>query len=302
MSSPRPEPQGDTQRGGCLCGAVRYEVRGPYRWMAHCHCSLCRRHHGALFSTSLGVDARRFRWLAGEADIVHYRASPAFARPFCRVCGAKVPTASQLSAVVNVPAGTLDGDVAMRPRTHIFAASKSPATVIADGLRRFDAYPPATGWAPPPTPPRADPPAGVISASCLCGAVAYRLDGALGATFHCHCAACRRSTGAAHATWSAAAPADLRWMRGADLVASHRPSGTHLLEVRFCGACGSLLPASGRAHGRVLLPVGALDGLDGTRGGAAGGHAHAASKAPWHEIADDLPRYEAAPPPAARWS
>ncbi|HEY8520727.1 MAG TPA: GFA family protein [Gammaproteobacteria bacterium] len=301
MSRGTPEPRGAAQRGGCLCGGVRYEVRGPYRWMAHCHCSMCRRHHGALFSTSLGVHAHRFRWLAGEAEIVRYRASPAFERPFCRACGAKVPAASQLPDVVNVPAGTLDGDVAMRPRAHIFVGSRSPATVIADGLPQFECYPPGTGWAPSPA-ARAEPLPCAVSASCLCGAVAYRLDGALGATLHCHCRACRRCSGAAYATWCSAEPAELRWVRGAGLVASHRPSGAHLAEVRFCGACGSLLPAIGRAHGRLLLPLGALDGLDETRGGAAVGHAHVASKAPWHEIADDLPRFDAAPPRAARWS
>ena len=38
-------------RGSCLCGAVRYEVSDPFEEMHHCHCSKCRKAHGAAFST-----------------------------------------------------------------------------------------------------------------------------------------------------------------------------------------------------------------------------------------------------------
>ena len=59
-------------RGACLCGAVSFEVAPPYHWLAHCHCSMCRKHHGTLFGTGLGVERGRFRWLTGHDDIVHY--------------------------------------------------------------------------------------------------------------------------------------------------------------------------------------------------------------------------------------
>ena len=38
-------------RGGCLCGAVGFRVDGPVHRMAHCHCSMCGKHHGAAFGT-----------------------------------------------------------------------------------------------------------------------------------------------------------------------------------------------------------------------------------------------------------
>src|SRR5512142_435587 len=56
-------------RGKCLCGAVQYEVEGEPEWVAHCHCSLCRRHHGAAYGTYAGYPPARFRLTAGEAEL-----------------------------------------------------------------------------------------------------------------------------------------------------------------------------------------------------------------------------------------
>ena len=58
-------------RGSCLCGAVQFEA-GPAGFMVHCHCSMCRKHHGAVFATFLAVPREGFRWLAGADEIVTY--------------------------------------------------------------------------------------------------------------------------------------------------------------------------------------------------------------------------------------
>ena len=52
--------------GACLCGAIRYEVEGPLPAPIHCHCSRCRKHHGAPFATSVELAPNAFHWLAGE--------------------------------------------------------------------------------------------------------------------------------------------------------------------------------------------------------------------------------------------
>ena len=51
--------------GSCLCGGVRYEVTGELRDMEHCHCSMCRKIHGAAFGTYAEVDCADFRWIEG---------------------------------------------------------------------------------------------------------------------------------------------------------------------------------------------------------------------------------------------
>ena len=131
-----------TIEGGCLCGKVRYAVRGDLTQAGSCYCSMCRRSHGAAFGTYASVPDGGFSWLAGEEDVSVYNSSPAGGRAFCRLCG------STLGAVDNgelrwITLGTVDGDPGIRPQANIFVASKAPWHEITDDLPQFDEYPPS---------------------------------------------------------------------------------------------------------------------------------------------------------------
>ena len=165
-------------RGACLCGAVQFAVEPPYRWFAYCHCSMCRKHHGSLFGAGVGVELDRLRWLSGSSDIVHYRATAAFERPFCSLCGSKVPGLSHLPDVLLVPAGAIEGDFGATPRAHIFVGSKAPGHTITDALPQFDAYPPSVKL-PSVARTRVTARSQVVAGSCLCGSVTYEIDGEL---------------------------------------------------------------------------------------------------------------------------
>jgi hypothetical protein len=271
--------------GTCLCGLVEFEVAPPYRWSAHCHCSICRRHHGSLFSTSLGVAAQRFRWLRGADAIVSFRATPAFERPFCRACGSKLPGLSQWSELVNVPAGTVEPQAGDRlePRSHIFAGSRSPHCEIRDELPQFDAYPPSDAFralasnASSSAAPASEPHAFIAShgatlasvsaapaaapeifGACLCGIVGYCVEGRLACLVDCRCLHCRRSRGAAYATNAYVAASRFRFTRGAEAVRQYAPAASEAW-VGHCAYCGSLLPSRLRGHDIVVLPAGSLD-------------------------------------------
>lgn len=73
-------------RGSCLCGGVRYEISGPLRGVLNCHCSMCRKAHGAAFRTRASVQAADFRWVLGEDLVTYYESSPGNHRGFCRSC------------------------------------------------------------------------------------------------------------------------------------------------------------------------------------------------------------------------
>ena len=75
--------------GACQCGAVNYEIAEPVRAVDHCHCSMCRKLHGALFA-SFGVVRRSDLTLRGEDNLGDYMSSANLHRQFCRTCGAQI--------------------------------------------------------------------------------------------------------------------------------------------------------------------------------------------------------------------
>jgi len=135
-------------RGSCLCGRVRFELAGPAEFINHCHCSMCRKAHGAAFGSFLHANAAGFRWLTGQDEVVNYESSRGTFRAFCRTCGSNLPVLEDEGTHVNVPAGTLDDDPKVRPIVHIHTASKAPWVEIGDNLPQFAGFPPDEFWAP----------------------------------------------------------------------------------------------------------------------------------------------------------
>ena len=79
-----------TLRGGCLCGGVRYEIEGPFQPPEHCHCGMCRKAHGAAFSTNAVVAAANLRVVCGSDLLTEYESSPNRRKCFCSRCGSQL--------------------------------------------------------------------------------------------------------------------------------------------------------------------------------------------------------------------
>ncbi len=279
-------------RGSCLCGAVQFEA-GPFDSMVHCHCSMCRRHHGAMFATFLTGRSGSFRWLAGQDRIVSYRSSSKGLRPFCGTCGSVVPTTLPEAGIAFVPAGNLEGDPGMRPQRHMFAASGAAWFPITDALPRSDTFPPGFEDGEPVEDvelPPARP--GIVRGRCLCGDVAFELAGLPKVVQNCHCSRCRKARSAAHATNAFFRRDQLTWLRGEGQVESFAMPGAKRFGQAFCGRCGSALPRAAPAADYVTVPCGSLDDPPGK---PPRGHIFMGSKAPWYEVTDALPRWEELP-------
>jgi hypothetical protein len=131
--------------GSCLCGTVSYEITGSFKAAGHCHCSMCRKSHGAAFATWAHVNPDQFRWTSGVEFIARYESSPAKERCFCRKCGSPL-VLSDSGQITEVVLGSVDGDPGVRPGEHIFVGSKAPWYEIVDALPQYQEWPP--GMAP----------------------------------------------------------------------------------------------------------------------------------------------------------
>ena len=133
-----------TVRGGCLCGAVRYEVAGDLLDADHCHCSMCRRQHGAAFATYAQFNPGDFRWCSGE-DLVRVYQTPSGAGwAFCSACGSTL-AGTEDGDVTSIALGTVEGDPGLRPSAHIFVGSRAAWHEIGDDLPQYDERAPDTG-------------------------------------------------------------------------------------------------------------------------------------------------------------
>jgi hypothetical protein len=127
--------------GGCLCGAVRYEIAGGVGPAGYCHCSDCRRVTGGAFHVGARAAAKDFRVTAG-APAAYTKTSDrgvALTRHFCVGCGSPLFTTSASHAeTIFVKAGSLDDPTLVKPAYEIWTASRVSWSRIPDGLPAFE--------------------------------------------------------------------------------------------------------------------------------------------------------------------
>ena len=124
-----------TAVGGCLCGAVRYEVRGPLRPVVNCHCGMCRKFHGhyGAYSNAAAKDIS----ITGYRNLKWYRSSSFARRGFCKVCGSSLFWEQLKSGTISIAAGTLDAPTKLKTVRHIFVEHMGDYYKISDKLERL---------------------------------------------------------------------------------------------------------------------------------------------------------------------
>jgi len=122
--------------GSCFCGAVQFEIQMPTLFCGHCHCSMCRRPHGAAFVTWTAVPPERFRITVGEGDLVRFKSSAQGTRSFCGICGSQLFCQTE-PAVVDVALASLHGPIDRVPEVHWYYDSRATWTVVNDDLPKL---------------------------------------------------------------------------------------------------------------------------------------------------------------------
>jgi hypothetical protein len=132
----------------------------------------------------------------------------------------------------------------------------------------------------------------MVTGSCLCGGIAFEIDGRLSPMQYCHATRCRKATGSAFAAEVVALAAAFRWIRGEEMITTYEAPLLHELPPyrhSFCRVCGSSLPVVLEGTDFVVLHAGVLDGEPDTRPFR---HIFVAQHAPWHTIADAMPQFD----------
>jgi hypothetical protein len=139
-------------RGSCLCGGIQFEITGPLLSPLNCHCSQCRKQHGAAFRSRIRVRVEDFRWVQGEHLLKYFESPRGYQRCFCGECGSpiinrsgpnwKAPADFTVSSPqYGIPLAILDNPP-LQPACHVFVASKAPWFDITDDLPQYLEYPP----------------------------------------------------------------------------------------------------------------------------------------------------------------
>ena len=126
--------------GGCLCGAVTYEVHGELRQVVNCHCSKCRRIHGHVGAYT--ATERENLVFTKEDGLKWYRSvkyeTATVYRGFCKECGSSLFWDPRGMTNISIAAGILDAPTNLKTIGHIWIAQAGDYYEIKDGLAQHE--------------------------------------------------------------------------------------------------------------------------------------------------------------------
>ena len=124
--------------GSCLCGAVTFEVTPPTKWCAHCHCTMCRRAHGAGVVTWFGAPAASFRLTSGKEQLKWHQSSAAARRGFCGQCGSPLLfEGERWPGEIHIARASVAGPIDREPTAHVFFDLRVGWLGLHDELRKL---------------------------------------------------------------------------------------------------------------------------------------------------------------------
>lgn len=143
-------------KGGCTCGAVRYQVRGDPIFVHACHCSWCQRETGGPFAINALIETDRIDVTGAAPSMVLTPSASGQGQKILRCPTCQVAVWSHYAMAVGeriafLRVGTLDAPPSMPPDIHIFTSTKQPwldlpagATVVPEYYARKKVWPAAS--------------------------------------------------------------------------------------------------------------------------------------------------------------
>ena len=107
--------------GSCFCGAIGFTAKLPSKWCAHCHCSMCRKSHGAGYVTWAGFEADQVEITDDEDQLSWFDSSAGAQRGFCHKCGSSLFFRSERWAgELHIALGCFDNAIDRQPQANAF--------------------------------------------------------------------------------------------------------------------------------------------------------------------------------------
>ena len=92
--------------GGCLCGNIKYKILKMNTKAYHCHCQICQKASGGIFSTYVNLKSDQVSWLSNKPTF--YKSSEYARRGFCDICGTSICYESIVSNKIDICVGSID--------------------------------------------------------------------------------------------------------------------------------------------------------------------------------------------------
>ena len=125
--------------GSCLCGAFKFSAHLPSKWCAHCHCSMCRKAHGAGYVTWVGFEQDRVSFTHGEDQLTWYESSPGAQRGFCRQCGSSLFFRStRWAGELHIALGCINNVIDRQPQANVFFDNHVEWMPVDKSLKQVD--------------------------------------------------------------------------------------------------------------------------------------------------------------------
>ncbi|WP_301584698.1 GFA family protein [Halomonas alkaliantarctica] len=125
-------------KGECLCGEVRFSVKGELSNFYQCHCTLCRKATGSSANAATFVSEECFHWISGQDNIRSFQKPTGYRNDFCSTCGSSVPNKLRDTGLIWIPAGLLEGVTGSRVAVHLHLSSSATWEQASSSSIRLD--------------------------------------------------------------------------------------------------------------------------------------------------------------------
>lgn len=128
-------------KGGCQCGAIRYEVSGEPQFAAICHCDDCRRSTGSAFATNVFVKAEDLKVVTGAPTSWEHPtdSGSTMTKQFCARCGSQLfGFSSRNTGMRSIKVGSIDDAGFVKPAVEVWTMRKLPFVELHHDTQHFE--------------------------------------------------------------------------------------------------------------------------------------------------------------------